>query len=402
MIQTPEWWLFLLLAPVVYWLVPLRARLPLLALASMVLLALYLKTDLIVMLLVAAAVFAATRVPASVVARMPVPLAALFRSPWAIWLVLLYFVWSKYLPALLQGLSAGGTLAAVIPLGVSYFSFKLMHYAIEARRGNLPVHGTADFAGWLFLAPIFTAGPIERFEHFLKEREIAVFRWTFIIEGVMRIAHGLVKKFVLGWIVLEMIDQVTGKAGLVGLAQAAQAAPFWQVWAALVLTLVYVYFDFSGYTDIAIGSARLFGLKIMENFNMPLIATNLQMFWQRWHMTLANFCRTYIYMSMIGLTRNPYAAVLATFATMGVWHSAGPHWVAWGLWHGAGLAWLLYWGQLQRKHKVAVFASGFGAILGWILTIGFVSLGGAFTALYAKAPFGDSLRLIGMAFGLVP
>ena len=400
MIQTPVWWLFLVLAPVVYWLVPLRARLPLLALASMALMAWFLKTDMIAMLLVAAAVFAATRVPAVVVARLPAPLIPLFRSPWAIWLVLLYFVWSKYLPALLQGMSGGGVGASVIPLGVSYFSFKLLHYAIEARRGNLPGHSTADFAGWLFLAPIFTAGPIERFEHFLKERDIATFRWQFIIEGVMRIAQGLVKKFVLGWLVLEMIDHVTGKAGLVGIAQAAEAAPFWQVWAALILTLVYVYFDFSGYSDIAIGSARLFGLKIMENFNMPLIATNLQMFWQRWHMTLANFCRTYIYMSMIGVTRNPYAAVIATFATMGVWHSAGPQWVCWGLWHGVGLAWLLYWGQLQRKRKFTLFSSWYGAILGWIMTIGYVALGGAFTALYTKAPFGDSLRLIGMALGV--
>jgi alginate O-acetyltransferase complex protein AlgI len=402
MIQTSEWWLFLVLAPVVYWLVPLRARLPLLALASMVLMALYLKTDMIAMLLVAAAVFMATRLPAATVARLPAPVATVFRSPWAIWLVLLYFVWSKYLPALLQGLSGDGVGAVVIPLGVSYFSFKLLHYAIEARRGNLPVHGTADFAGWLFLAPIFTAGPIERFEHFLKEREIDRFRWQFVVEGVMRIAQGLVKKFVLGWLVLEMIEVVTGKVGLVGMAQAAQAAPFWQVWAALVLTLAYVYFDFSGYSDIAIGSSRLFGLKIMENFNMPLVATNLQMFWQRWHMTLAHFCRTYIYMSMIGLTRNPYAAVLATFGVMGLWHSAGPQWVSWGLWHGAGLAWLLYWGQWQKKRKFTLFKTSYGAVLGWVLTIGYVSLGGAFTALYTKAPWIDSLRLIGMALGLVP
>lgn len=401
MIQTPIWWLFLVLAPVVYWLVPLRARFPLLALTSMVLMAIYLKTDMIWMLLVAAAVFAATRVPRATAERLPAPVARLFHSPWAIWLVLLYFVWSKYLPALLTGLAGDGLGAVVIPLGVSYFSFKLLHYAIEARRGNLPVHSTADFAGWLFLAPIFTAGPIERFEHFLKERDIAVFRWTFVVEGVMRIAQGLVKKFVLGWLVLEMIDHVTGKAGLVGMAQAADAAPFWQVWAALILTLIYVYFDFSGYSDIAIGSARLFGLKIMENFNMPLLATNLQMFWQRWHMTLANFCRTYIYMSMIGLTRNPYAAVLATFATMGVWHSAGPQWVSWGLWHGVGLAWLLYWGQLQKKRRFTLFSTWYGAILGWILTIGYVALGGAFTALFTKAPYSDSLRLIGMALGLV-
>lgn len=401
MIDSPIWWFFLVLGPPVYWLVPLRARMPMLALGSAALMAWFLKTDMIAMVAVAAAVFAATRIPDTTIARLPQPVAALWRSPWAFWLVLLYFVWSKYLPGLLQVLAHGSVGPVLIPLGVSYFSFKLLHFAIEARRGNLPAHTGPDYATWLFLAPIFTAGPIERFDHFLRERDIDRFRWQFIVEGVMRIAQGLVKKFVLGWLVLELLDGVTGRQGLVGMVQAADAPPVHMVWAALLLTLAYVYFDFAGYSDIAIGSARLFGLTIMENFNMPLLATNLQMFWQRWHMTLANFCRTYIYMAMIGLTRNPYVAVLATFATMGVWHSAGLHWVSWGIWHGAGLAWLLYWGQMQRKRRITLFKSGFGAVLGWAITIAFVALGGAFTALYGKAPYSDSWRLIGMALGLV-
>jgi alginate O-acetyltransferase complex protein AlgI len=209
-----------------------------------------------------------------------------------------------------------------------------------------------------------------------------------------------VKKFVLGWLVLELMDRLTGKVGLVGLATAdATSAPY-TVWAALFLTLAYIYLDFSGYSDIAIGSARLFGLRIMENFNLPFLATNLQAFWQRWHMTLANWCRTYIYMSMIGLTRNPYAAVLATFATMGLWHAASPHWIIWGIWHGLGLAWLMYWGQLARRRKIVFFKTRSGAVLGWAMTLSYVALGGAFTALHERAPITAALRLIGMAFGL--
>ena len=402
MIETPVWWLYLALGPLVYWLLPLRLRMPALAVASAALMAWFLKSDMIPMVAVAAAVFAAARIPKARLERLPWPLAALARRPWAFWLVMLYFLWAKYLPALMQALAGDGVGPVLIPLGVSYFSFKLLHFAIEARRGNFPVHTVSDFAAWLFLAPIFTAGPIERFDHFLKERQIARFRWEFVIDGVMRIAQGLVKKFVLGWLVLELLDRVTFHQGLVGLATATDAPPVAMVWAALLLTLAYVYFDFAGYSDIAIGSARLFGLTIMENFNMPLVATNLQMFWQRWHMTLANFCRTYIYMAMIGLTRNPYVAVVATFATMGAWHSAGPQWVSWGLWHGVGLMWLLYWGQLQRKHKITLFKSSYGAILGWILTIGYVALGGSFSALYGKADYFYSVRLIGMALGLVP
>jgi alginate O-acetyltransferase complex protein AlgI len=402
MIQTGIWWLFLGLGPLVYWLLPPGWRMRALAVASLALLAVFARGDLVVMLALGLVVFAAFRLPETVIAALPPGLLTLMRSPWPIWAVFLYFLWSKYLPALMQIFSGGGAGEVLIPLGVSYFSFKLMHYAIEARRGNFPAHGLEDFAAWLFLAPIFTAGPIERFEHFLRERRIVQFESRFLSEGILRIAQGLVKKFVLGWLVLELIDHLTGKVGVVGLATADTASSPLMIWAVLLLTLAYVYLDFAGYSDIAIGSSRLFGLTIMENFNLPFLATNLQNFWQRWHMTLANWCRTYIYMSMIGLTRNPYVAVIATFATMGLWHSASPHWLAWGLWHGLGLAWLMYWGQLVRKRKFTFFKTRPGAVVGWALTISYVALGGSFTVLYGKAPIGDAFRLIGMAFGLGP
>ncbi len=393
--------MFLTLGPVVYWQLPVGLRTAALALMSIALIAVFAGTDLLVMLVLAIAVFATLRLPKDVIERLPPRPVALMRSPWTIWAVFLYFVWAKYLPSMMNILAGGGVQAVLIPLGISYFSFKLMHYAIEMRRGNFPSHGLEDFAAWLFLAPIFTAGPIERFEHFLRERQIQRFELDFVVEGVMRIAQGLVKKFVLGWLTLEVLDQVTQKAGVVGLATADVAAPAPVVWAALLLTLAYVYFDFSGYTDIAIGSSRLFGLRIMENFNLPFLATNLQVFWQRWHMTLANWCRTYIYMSMIGLTRNPYAAVIATFVTMGLWHSAGAHWLMWGVWHGLGLAWLMYWGQLVRKRKITFFKTRLGAIAGWAMTLCYVALGGSFTVLYEKAPMSAAFRLVGMAFGLV-
>jgi alginate O-acetyltransferase complex protein AlgI len=400
MIQSGLWWSFLVGGPVVYWLLPVLWRTPALALASLSLLAVFAGGDLAVMVGLALVVFAAFRLPPGVTDSLPAPLVSLMRSPWPIWAVLAYFVWAKYLPSMAHILSAGGVQAVLIPLGVSYFSFKLMHYAIEMRRGNFPVHGIADFSAWLFLAPIFTAGPIERFEHFLRERRVQRFETRFVQEGVLRIAQGLVKKFVLGWITLELIEQVTGRAGVVGLAMAETTAPAATVWAALFLTLAYVYFDFSGYTDIAIGSSLLFGLRIMENFNLPFLATNLQMFWQRWHMTLANWCRTYIYMSMIGLTRNPYAAVIATFAVMGLWHSAGPHWLMWGLWHGLGLAWLMFWGQQVKRRRIGLFKTRAGAVAGWGMTLSYVALGGSFTVLYGQAPVGAAFRLIGMALGL--
>lgn len=397
MIQALEWWVFLLGFPVVYWLMPGAWRAWALGLVSIVVLARFAAWALLPMVVLSAAVFTGFRLRAD---SAPPWLLAALRSPLPVLAVLSYLIVAKYIPAMARLFAGQGSLFDfVVPLGVSYFSFKLLHYVIEMRRSGFADHTAGDFVSWLFLAPIFTAGPIERFDHFLKERTAQDFRWDFITEGGMRIAFGLVKKFFFGAIVLETIDVLSG-GGIVALLPALDSVPFWQIWALLILTLLYVYLDFSAYSDIAIGSSRLFGLTIMENFNYPFLATSLQEFWQRWHMTLANWCRSYIYMSMIGLTRNPYYAVIATFAVMGLWHAASPHWIIWGLWHGLGLSWLLWWGRFAMKRKIKFFKTPAGAWAGRILTLGYVSLGGAFTLLHDREPIYQSLRLIAGAFGV--
>lgn len=397
MIQSPIWWLFLIGLPPVYWLIPASWRMWCLGLVSLVVLAAFAPGDLLIMLALGGLVYLGFHADG---ARLPGWAAVAGRSLWPFWLVLGYFVWSKYIPSMARIFGGqGSVLDVAVPLGVSYFSFKLLHYVIEMRRSGFPAHGFDDFVCWLFLAPIFTAGPIERFEHYLSQRTIARFESRFIVEGVLRIGIGLVKKFYLGVIVLATIRQLSG-GGLVAMASNLDTVSPGVVWLVLLLTLTYVYLDFSGYTDIAIGSSRLFGLRIMENFNMPFLATSLQKFWQRWHMTLANWCRSYIYMAIIGLTRNPYWAVIATFVVMGLWHSASPHWIAWGLWHGVGLAVLLHWTRFAAKRKIKIFKTLPGQIAGWAATMAYVALGGAFTALYGQAPVTTALRIMAAAFGL--
>ena len=402
MIQSSSWWVFLVLGPVIYWgLVPARLRPAALAAGSLALLAPFLGADLLVMAALAAFAYAAPRLHDRPPASTPAWVRPLLRATWAGWAVLLYLVWAKYLPALAGAFAPGsGVAQAAVPLGVSYFAFKLLHYAIESGRRTLQAHGPGDFVCWLFLAPTFTAGPIERFDHFLANRQGARLEGRMVGEGLVRIAQGLVKKFVAGALVLEALDRVAGRQGATGMLAALDAVPPGAVWALLFLSLLYLYLDFSAYSDIAIGSSRLFGLGIMENFNLPFLARNLQEYWQRWHMTLAHWCRSYIYMSMIGLTRNPYAAILATFLTMGAWHAASLHWVAWGLWHGTGVAALAWWGQLARRRRWAFVKAPAWAAGGWALTLAFVALGGAFTTLHGRAPVWDSVRLIGRAFGI--
>ncbi|MBG6211984.1 alginate O-acetyltransferase complex protein AlgI [Labrenzia sp. EL_126] len=399
MIHSLPWWMFLSLAPVCYWiLIPAPARAWALGLGSLTLLAFYLGTDLVMMCAVAAYAFAEPRLERWGAADWLVRAGRIF---WPFWVVLIYFVWSKYLPTIGNVFAMQANFFDIaVPVGISYFSFKLLHYSIEMRRVNIPDHRPEDFVSWLFCAPIFTAGPIERFEHYLSHRRQNSFEARFVWEGSLRIAQGLVKKFFFGVMVLELIQRASGFESLVAMLPYLNEVSPWVIWAALFLTLLYVYLDFSAYSDIAIGSSRLFGLTIMENFNMPFVARNLQEFWQRWHMTLAHWCRSYIYMSMIGLTRNPYWAIIATFFVMGLWHAASLHWIIWGLWHGLGMAAIAWWGRFSTKHKIKVFKGLVGQWTARVMTLGYVALGGAFTALHNQATSWDSLRLIAGAFGI--
>lgn len=398
MITASIWWLFLLVAPVAYWLLPERLRAGALALASIALIGWFAPIGVAVMIGVTALVFAAYR--GAERDEAPGLLARLGRSRVLVWAVFLYFVLGKGLPQLLSALAGQqSAFSLTVPLGLSYFSFKVLHYSLEMRRRAFPPHRLDDFACWMFLAPIFTAGPIERFEHFLSQRATR-FDARLVGEGLLRIGEGLVKKFVLAAIVLDQLEKVN-RDGVVGLVGSLDTASPLTIWAFLSLSLLYIYLDFAAYSDIAIGSARLFGLRIMENFNFPLLATSLNAFWQRWHMTLAGFVRHYVYLPVIGLTRNPYLAGIVTFSAMGLWHQFWPaQWLLWGTWHGLGLAGLLYWSQFRMKRKIRLGDTVALRAAGWAGTMAWVSLGAAFTVTYGKLPVTDSFRLIGAAFGL--
>lgn len=400
MITTPVWWLFLIGAPLLYWLTPLRTRSGLLAALSFALLLSFAPIDIALMAALASFVYVAHALPAK---RNGIAgwIARLGTSPWPIAIVLAYFVWSKYLPALLDALGHKASFFDLfLPLGISYFTFKLLHYTLERRRGTLPVHGFADFAAFMFLAPIFTAGPIERFGHFLGHRE-TIFRWDFVFEGLVRIAQGLVKKFLLAVIVLELLEKIAGQDFSILLADIG-AMPAWKIWLCLFLALGYSYLDFAAYSDIAIGSSRLFGLRIAENFNMPFLAMSLREFWQRWHMTLASWVLTYVYMPLVGQTRNPYWSIILTFAVVGIWHAAWPvHWVLWGLWHGIGLAILIWWTQLFRKRRSKALQKPVMRFAGWVLTMFYAAGSEAFATLAGLAPASDSFRILLASVGLI-
>jgi alginate O-acetyltransferase complex protein AlgI len=397
MIQSGIWWLFLGLAPILYWSIPGVFRAWFLGSASIALLTFFVGYDLILMIAVAAFAYYGRRLNS---AKWPQWVISAGSSTFPTWVVFIYFMATKYAPAMANIFALEASFADfAVPLGVSYFSFKLLHYTIENRWGNFAEHGLGDYVSWLFLAPIFTAGPIERFDHFLFYREVQKFEFRFIREGIERISIGIVKKFMLGMIVLEAMQQ-SGSTSFVEMAYYLDDFSALQIWAILLLGFLYIYLDFSGYSDIAIGSSRLFGFRIIENFHFPFLAVSLPDLWLRWHISLALWVRTYIYMALVGMTRNPYFAVIVSFTMMGLWHALSLHWAVWGLWHGCGLAIYVLWYRFKTKRKIKIFHSRLGNLASRILTLSFVALGGAFTALHDKAPITASFEIILAAFGV--
>ena len=402
MIDKTSWWLFVGLLPIVFWLLPMRIRPALLAAASIALLVALSPLDMLIMLVIGCFVYACFAFPDTVAIRAVTAvfarLALAGRATGPVAMALFYLFWFKYLLPIstAMGFSPRAAMIAV-PLGISYFTFKLINYALENSRGLLPAHGFADFLSWLFLVPTFSAGPIEPFDHYLANREVR-FQSIFIVEGGTRIVKGLVKKFVLGDAVIWACNALAGK-DLVAFAH-SDATSAGATWAFLLLSVLSGYLDFSGYSDIAIGASRLFGLRIIENFNYPFLATNLGEFWRRWHMSLVNWCRGYIYMPLVGLTRNPYVTVTVTFTLIGLWHAGSLLWITWGLWHGLGQVGMQKWVRFAQRRKIKFFRTSAGTAVGWSMTMGYVALGDAFVVMYHEGAYLDAWRILGRAFGL--
>jgi len=235
-----------------------------------------------------------------------------------------------------------------LPIGLSYFTFKLIHYSIESRRGTLARHNLSQFLCYMFFFPIYTAGPIEQFDHFLNHQKT---KWSpsQTVEGLSRIAYGLIKKF----IVVDLILNVQSIFGVYSshIIENLQSYSSPEIWALLLLTYLKLYLDFSAYSDIAIGTAQLFGFTIMENFNWPILATNIVDFWRRWHMTLAGWVQQYVYMPLLGLYRKPVLALVMSFIILGIWHELSASRICWGLCHAAAIIVFVRWSRRGGRRR---------------------------------------------------
>jgi alginate O-acetyltransferase complex protein AlgI len=280
---------------------------------------------------------------------------------------LLYF---KYLPPILHTFLSSSTATVFLPLGISYYTFKLLHYLFEVQRGAISERSLAKFLCYLYLFPTFSAGPIERYDHFLANLEPGWDRAS-SVEGARRIVFGLIKRFVLARYLNGFINgHGVTEANL--LDRLPQVSTPW-LWAYFLLYYLYVYLDFSAYSDIAIGASRLFGIRILENFRFPLVACDIREYWRRWHMTLSGWCQSYIYMPVIGATRRPHAALFLTFLVMGLWHEGSWNRVGWGMYHTLGVAAFTAWNRFHKSKRWSFMTGKAHTALAWGVTHLFVA-----------------------------
>jgi alginate O-acetyltransferase complex protein AlgI len=225
---------------------------------------------------------------------------------------------------------AGGHLSPHLPLGISFYTFHGLSYMIDVyRRTFRPLRKPEDFALYIVLFPQLIAGPIIRYSKIaaqFSERRVTSARFA---DGVRRFTLGLGKKMIIANTVAVRADQAFGCR-----PEELDAST---AWIGAICYMVQIYFDFSGYTDMAIGLGKMFGFEFPENFNYPYAATSVTDFWRRWHMTLSSWFRDYVYIPMGGNRVRPwrvYLNLLTVFFLCGLWHGASWTFVVWGLYHG--------------------------------------------------------------------
>ena len=301
-----------------------------------------------------------------------------------------YFNFFADLAGMIPGLPAP-KLDLALPLGISFFTFHHVMYLTDLRRGEAPRYDLVRYALYIAFFPQVLAGPLVRWREIMHQfderpylRSDAAER---IARGLILLTIGLAKKVLLGDPLAEYVNPVFAAA-----AQGQAIGPG-EAWQATLAFTFQIYFDFSGYTDMALGLALLFGIVLPQNFETPYRSISLQDFWRRWHMTLSRFLRDYLYIPLGGSRHGLPLQLWALFATMalgGLWHGAGLNFVAWGAAHGVVLA----IGVLWRRAGLPM-----PQLLGWALTFLFVAFS---WVLFRATSFDAALAIYKGLLGLNP
>jgi len=267
----------------------------------------------------------------------------------------------------------------ILPLGISFFTFTQIAYLLDSYRGEVKEYDLINYALFVTFFPHLIAGPIlhhrEMMDQF-KSRWTLFIRYRHIVLGLFIFSLGMFKK-----VVIADTFAIWANEGFDG----AGPLDFFSAWAASLAYTFQLYFDFSGYCDMAMGAALLFNIWLPINFNSPYKALNIQDFWRRWHMTLSRYLRDYLYIPMggnRGSTVRTYFNLFATFVLGGLWHGASWMFIIWGTLHGLALIIHRVWGNCHIRLPKA---------LAWLLTFLFIN----FTWVFFRAEnFTDARRML--------
>ena len=297
-------------------------------------------------------------------------------------LALGYFKYSNFLIDIANAIIGSETahIRLLVPVGVSFFTFVQIGYLVEVYNGQVSKPGFERYAIFAAFFPCVTAGPLVLQREMLEQmhnRTDRPFSGDRIAVGLTMFTIGLFKKVVLADSIAPFADQVfNGVAGGAGLSQAI-------AWLGALAYALQLYFDFSGYSDMALGLGTIFGLKLPLNFDSPFKATSISDFWRRWHITMTRFFTTYVFSPLamrgmrraVGQRKGPLEKFLLTggipavitFMVAGIWHGAGWTFVVYGLLHGFAIAINIAWRELRRPELPPA--------LGWVLTMSVVVSG---------------------------
>ena len=286
--------------------------------------------------------------------------------------------------------------AILIPLGFSYLAFELLHVVIERQRERIHDLPLAELLAFVFFAPARIAGPIKRFPDFTAAVRAATLSSANVYSGSLRVLVGLAKKL----LVADVLALTVAESRHVGSTR--------QAWTVLLAFSLQIFFDFSAYSDIAIGFARLLGIELPENFRRPYLASNIREFWDRWHITLSHWVRDYVFtptarsLFQTRLRRWPVAiavvSFLVSFLIVGAWHGVTAGFLVWGLYHGVLLS-VFHLIRLKTPARIAdhaLYRSRAAQGLAIAMTFACVTLGWVPFLL----PLKESQKMLALMFGV--
>jgi alginate O-acetyltransferase complex protein AlgI len=303
---------------------------------------------------------------------------------------LLLLVYYKYFNFIIHNIQSIGFFPSIdnesiiLPLGISFYTFHSISYLMDLYRKEAEVQRNfLDLGLYIAFFPQLIAGPIIRYHDIDKQltsREVKLENFT---QGIIRFIQGLAKKVLIANSMALIADNTFNLP--------ANDLPAWVAWGGILCYSLQIYFDFSGYSDMAIGLAKMFGFNFLENFNYPYISKSIQEFWRRWHISLSSWFRDYVYIPLGGSKKGnfiTYRNLLIVFFITGLWHGASWSFIIWGLYHGFFIV-IERLGFAKFLEKIPsplrLFYTLFVVVIGWVF---FRSENLSYSVMYLKTMFG--------------